>query len=235
MSSPDQSKGGRSRDEVLAGEYVLGVLSIEDRQRVERRMRSDRQFAAIVSRWEQNLSAFNEEYESVLPPAAAFPKAERYLPGGQRPGLALWKSLFLWRIVALASLVLTAGVLILNSNLVKFSLRGKPLVADLSTQNSAVGLLASYDAASGRLKVSPVAPGKPQEKSLELWLIRGNDPALPLGMLPQTGEGELAVPQTVRGKLSEGAILAVSVEPFGGSPEGKPTGDIVASGTVHAP
>ncbi|MGO8657755.1 anti-sigma factor, partial [Rhizobium ruizarguesonis] len=27
MTSPDKSKGDRSRDEVLAGEYVLGVLS----------------------------------------------------------------------------------------------------------------------------------------------------------------------------------------------------------------
>ncbi|MFB2607356.1 anti-sigma factor, partial [Rhizobium phaseoli] len=29
MTSPDKSKGDRSRDEVLAGEYVLGVLSLQ--------------------------------------------------------------------------------------------------------------------------------------------------------------------------------------------------------------
>jgi anti-sigma-K factor RskA len=235
MSTPDQSKGGRSRDEVLAGEYVLGVLSLEDRQKVERRMRSDRQFAAIVTRWEQNLSGFNEEYESIVPSAAVFPKIEKRIFGEYSAGGGLWNSLLLWRVVALASLVLAAGVVIFNSNILKIQQGGKPLVADLAAQNSAITLMASYDARSGNLRVTPVAAGRPEEKSLELWLIKGNDPAIALGVLPQTGEGELAIPQNIRGELSEGATLAVSVEPFGGSPSGKPTGEVVASGTARIP
>jgi anti-sigma-K factor RskA len=235
MTTPDQSKGGRSRDEVLAGEYVLGVLSLEDRQKVERRMRSDRQFAAIVNRWEQNLSGFNEEYESVLPSAALFPKIEKRIFGEYRMGGGFWNSLLVWRLVALASLVLAAGVMIFNANILKLQQGGRPLVADLAGQNSAITLMASYNAQNGKLRVTPVAAGNPEEKSLEVWLIKGNDPALALGVLPQTGEGELAIPQNIRGELSEGATLAVSVEPFGGSPTGKPTGQVVASGTTRFP
>ncbi|KAA0699348.1 anti-sigma factor [Neorhizobium sp. P12A] len=235
MTTPDQSKGGRSRDEVLAGEYVLGVLSLEDRQKVEKRMRSDRQFAAIVTRWEQNLSGFNEEYESIVPSAAVFPKIEQRIFGEYRAGGNLWNSLLLWRVVALASLVFAAGVVIFNANLIKPQQGGKPLVAALSAQNSAIALMASYNAQSGKLRVTPVASGQPEEKSLELWLIKGSDPAIALGVLPQTGEGELAIPQNIRGQISEGDVLAVSIEPFGGSPTGKPTGDVVASGTARIP
>jgi anti-sigma-K factor RskA len=235
MTTPDQSKGGRSRDEVLAGEYVLGVLSAEDRQKVERRMRSDRQFAAIVTRWEQNLSGFNEEYESLLPSATVFPKIEKRIFGEYPMGGSLWNSLLVWRIVALASLVLAAGVVLFNSNILKLQQGGRPLVADLGAENSAITLMASYNAQSGKLRVTPVASGRPEEKSLELWLIKGSNPAQALGVLPQTGEGELAIPQNLRGEISEGAVLAVSVEPFGGSPTGKPTGAVVASGATRIP
>ncbi|NLR98803.1 anti-sigma factor [Rhizobium sp. P38BS-XIX] len=237
MSMPDQSKGGRSRDEVLAGEYVLGVLSLEDRQKVERRMRSDRQFAAIVSRWEQNLSEFNEEYEAVKPAASVYPKIEKRIFGSPVLGASLWNSLTVWRSVAFGSLFLAAGVLVftITNETALRAPAGKLLSASLAGQNSAISLLANYDASSGRLKVTPVAAGKPEEKSLELWLIRGSDPAEALGILPQTGDGEITLPSELHTKLTEGAIIAVSVEPFGGSPTGKPTGDVVASGTIHLP
>ena len=236
MSSSDQSKGGRSRDEVLAGEYVLGVLSLEDRQKVERRMRSDRQFAAIVSRWEQNLSGFNDDYEMVAPPASVFPKVEKRVFGETAFGAHVWGSLLLWRSVAFGSLFLAIGVLMFTvTNNTSQPSPGKQLSASLAGQNSPINLLANYDATNGLLRVTPVAAGQPQEKSLELWLIRGSDPAEALGILPQTGEGEIVLPSELHGKLTEGAIIAVSVEPFGGSPTGKPTGNVIASGTIHLP
>ncbi|MFN6985615.1 MAG: anti-sigma factor, partial [Rhizobium oryzihabitans] len=37
MTTGEHSDGMHSRDEVLAGEYVLGVLPIEKRREVERR------------------------------------------------------------------------------------------------------------------------------------------------------------------------------------------------------
>ena len=236
MSSPDQSKGGRSRDEVLAGEYVLGVLSPEDRQKVERRMRSDRQFAAIVSRWEQNLSAFNDDYEAALPSPPAFPRVERRAAGETRPTVGVWRSLLFWRGFAFASLAFAAAIALVNSNFAKQTPSGpRPLVADLAAQDGALNLVASFDASSGQLRVTPVAAGKPAEKSLELWVTHGGEPAEALGVLPQTGEGAIAVAPNLRSQLAEGAVLSVSVEPFGGSSSGKPTGPIIASGPAHLP
>ncbi len=238
MSSPDQSKGGRSRDEVLAGEYVLGVLSLEDRQKVETRMRSDRPFAAIVSRWEQNLSSFNDEYDVILPPASVFPKVEKRIFGDRPKRRGVWNSLAVWRGLTFASLIVAAGAVFYDaSGGLKHGTSAKPLVADLAVPASvsgALNLVASYDIANGRLKITPVAAAQTEKKSLELWLIKGNDPAKALGVLPQTGEGEIAVPADMRSQFADGATIAISVEPFGGSPSGAPTGPVIAAGTARS-
>jgi anti-sigma-K factor RskA len=174
MTSSDQSKGGRSRDEVLAGEYVLGVLSFKDRQVVEDRMRVDRPFAAIVSRWEANLSTFNDDYDVVTPSQETFKQVEARLFGTPRrapQGGGLWNSVVFWRSFTAASLIVTAAALALTFATVAPPKPGAPLVAELSSPASQVNLLASYEAQTGHVRIVPVAAGKPEEKSLELWMV----------------------------------------------------------------
>ena len=48
MTTQDPESGDSRRDQVIAGEYVLGVLSADDRRKVEARMVLDRAFAAMV-------------------------------------------------------------------------------------------------------------------------------------------------------------------------------------------
>jgi len=237
MTSPDQSKGGRSRDEVLAGEYVLGVLSFKDRRVVEERMRRDRHFAAIVSRWETNLSAFNDDYDVISPGQETFKQIEARLFGtpeaAPTPARGLWASIVFWRCLALVSLLTTAGALTIATVAVTPPQTAAPLVAELAAANSHVNLLASYERQSGRLRIVPIAIGKPEEKSLELWLVPASGAPRSLGVFPPGQAGELVIPVDMRGSIDEGAALAVSLEPFGGSPTGQVTGPIVASGTTH--
>ncbi|OIS90349.1 hypothetical protein BLA27_27280 [Brucella cytisi] len=47
MTSSEQNHGKRGQDDVLAGEYVLGVLSNEKRRQVEQRMLHDKEFALL--------------------------------------------------------------------------------------------------------------------------------------------------------------------------------------------
>ncbi|EPF00083.1 anti-sigma factor [Rhizobium grahamii] len=237
MTSPDQSKGGRSRDEVLAGEYVLGVLSFKDRRVVEERMRRDRQFAAIVSRWETNLSSFNDDYDVVSPSQETFKQIEARLFGAPEatpaPARGVWGSLIFWRCLALVSLLITAGALTIATVAVTPPQASAPLVAELTASGSQVNLLASYERQSGKLRIVPIATGKPEEKSLELWLVPASGAPRSLGVFPPGQTGELVIPVDMRGSVDEGAVLAVSLEPFGGSPTGQATGPIVASGTTH--
>lgn len=239
MTTPDQSKGDRSRDEVLAGEYVLGVLGVEDRLQVEERLRHDRSFAVIVRRWEDNLSQFNEDYGVELPPEALFAKIEGKIYG--QPERApwssafggLWNSLALWRGLAFAGVAAAAVVAGTEAGLWDPSRGGEPLVAELAGKDSVISLVARYDSGSGKLQVTPVATRAQQQKSLELWLIEGEAAPRSLGVLPQTGEGEIIVPDTLRNRFAEGVILAVSLEPFGGSPTGQATGPVIALGPAH--
>lgn len=239
MTSPDKSKGDRSRDEVLAGEYVLGVLSMQDRRVVEERMRHDRPFAAIVSRWETNLSAFNDEYEGVAPSRETFKQIEARLFGDavKPPSFSqgIWNSAVFWRSLAFACIVVAVSAVIFASGVVPQPKGPTPLVADLSAANSGVNLLASYEVQSGRLKIVPVATGKPEEKSLELWLVPGSGTPRSLGVFQPGESGELVIPADLRNYVADGATLAVSLEPFGGSPSGQVTGPVIASGPLRRP
>jgi len=242
MTASDKEMRDPRRDEVIAGEYVLGVLSAEDRRKVEARLAKDRQFAAMVNRWEENLSTFNDDYEALQPPPRAYSAIEQRILGTAPPDAAFsgkvaggfWNSLALWRSLALASLVTSVGLALSMSTLMApRPMSSGRLVADLAGENAAINLVARYDEANGALRVTPVAAGKQKEKSLELWLVEEGKSPISLGVLPQTGEGELAVPAVMRGRLVQGAVLAVSVEPFGGSPTGSATGPVIASGAAR--
>ncbi len=240
MSKPDQSKGNRSRDEVLAGEYVLGVLSAENRLKVELRLKQDRQFAAMVHRWEENLSQFNDDYGPAQPRAESFSHIETRLFGRSKPApthflATLWHSTAVWRGVALVSIIALASLVGLDLGLWEARYGGQHLVADLKTTNASLSLLASYNRFNGRLRVTPVATSAQAANSLELWMIEASGKPHSLGVLPQNGEGEFTVSDAMRSNLKSGVTLAVSIEPLGGSPSGLPTGAVIGTGITHTP
>ena len=240
MTTRKPESGDSRRDEVIAGEYVLGVLSAEDRRKVEARMVLDREFAAMVTRWQFNLSSLDEGYEPVMPPPNVLASIERRIFADQPPPAVvgksgLWNSLALWRVLSLAAVAGFVALGVLNSGLFATRDPDRLLVAELSGENNAISLLAQYDAESGSLKVTPVAARGEEAKSLEVWLIEGDNPAVSLGILPQTGEGELTISRDLRDRFAAGATLAVSVEPFGGSPTGSATGPVIALGKTRLP
>lgn len=236
MTTPDNKKGGRSRDEVLAGEYVLGVLPISERQNVEKRIRDDRTFASIVDRWQTNLSTFNDDYpENDPPPAWVYASIEKQLfAGTAAPDSVfqrLWHSVAFWRGLALVSCS-AALLFAFNTNRTfQPTPNGPSLVAKLDGSNATISLVTYYNASTGSLKISPAAVDQ-KAKSLELWLIEGSNAPVPLGLLPNNADGEIIIPENLRNQLKDGVTLAVSLEPYGGSPTGKPTGPVIASGGI---
>lgn len=237
MTASEQSHGGGARDEVLAGEYVLGVLSVEARRRVESRIATDRAFARIVQRWESDLSSFNDDYQPVAPPARVLAEIQTRLFGPEQvraPGL--WNSAVFWRWTSTATSAVAVVAVLFGSGLFNLNRTAAtpPLVAKLSGPNSQVDLLASYDRQSGRLQVVPVAAGPARNKSLELWIVPSSGNPLSLGIMPSDFDGEMVIPTDMRSRIGEGATLAVTLEPFGGSPSGLPTGPVVASGSTQS-
>ncbi|NWJ27207.1 anti-sigma factor [Rhizobium sp. RM] len=234
MSEGSHSGGMESRDEILAGEYVLGVLAVATRRALEERMKEDKAFAHLVERWQQELASFNDEYLEQMPDAAIFARIEARLFGSKEEAVkqGLWNSIRFWRWTALGTGALAVVALALA---VLPVIQPKPtaLVAELATTDSQVNLLASYDAESGRMRIVPVAVGKPDEKSLELWLVQKNGSTRSLGVFQPGASGDLIIPADMRSDIAEGTTFAVSVEPFGGSPTGQATGPVIAVGTAR--
>ena len=235
MTAPENKRSDRSRDEVLAGEYVLGVLPLPDRLRVEHRLRQDKAFQAIVARWQENLATFNTEYAAEAPPSWLYGAVETKLfpksADEQARGL-IWSSLNFWRGLTLVTLSAAIFFAASAGGLFRKPAGNSSLVATLGSETSSISLVTLFDRQSGRLKVTPVAAGAEKSKSLELWLIEGNSAPVPLGVLPDTGDGSIVIPPDMRSRIQDGATLAVSLEPFGGSPTGQPTGPVVASGRI---
>jgi anti-sigma-K factor RskA len=241
MSAMPTDDGGfdGADDDVLAGEYVLGTLDAADRLLVRSRMMREEAFAARVVFWQSRLGALDELYAPVAPPAGLLSRVEGRLfgapPQGQpQPAGGLWQSLALWRGLAFASLILVAGLAATNfSGLSTPAPPGEttaPLVAHIASEEGPVSLVAAYDESHGIVRLTPVASTAPQPRSLELWLIEGDRPPVSLGLIPDDGRGDLSVAPDLRDRFTEGAVLAISLEPAGGSPSGSPTGPVVGAG-----
>jgi anti-sigma-K factor RskA len=119
VTSPKQSKEDRSADQLLAGKYVLGLLSDEGRRSVEDRMRRDRSFAHIVMQWARNASSTDEQDRfDVLGRGVAGRPSHTRLHVHKRDLLMLagwhvWRSAAVWRITALLLFVLVLTLLAL--------------------------------------------------------------------------------------------------------------------------
>jgi anti-sigma-K factor RskA len=235
--SDDAAIPDRPDDDVLAAEYVLGVLDLEARQRLANRIDQDAAFARLVSQWEERLAGLNRDFAAVAPPAAVKAAIDQRLFDAARAPqpparTSLWSSLGFWR--ALAGLAL-AGLVALA--VVTYQARqappaGETLVAALSAEDSDARFVAVYDSADNRLRVTTVAGTKPADRDFELWLIAGERAPVSLGLVGATGERAPQVAADLRPLFAAGATLAVSLEPQGGSTTGAPTGPVVAAGPV---
>ncbi len=95
-------------DDLLAAEYVVGALPVEERRQAARRVERDPGFARLVEAWEARLSPLADGYPEVEPPAAAKQALDRMLfaAGAGNPTGGLWQSLVFWRGLAAAALAL---------------------------------------------------------------------------------------------------------------------------------
>lgn len=105
MTTGEQSGGKHSRDDILAGEYVLGVLPLEKRRELERRMQDDAAFAQLVQRWEAEFSDFNADYQEQAPSATVLARIEERLFGSRTVNTngSLWNSASFWRWISVAT------------------------------------------------------------------------------------------------------------------------------------
>ncbi|ESX81268.1 MULTISPECIES: anti-sigma factor [unclassified Mesorhizobium] len=237
MTLAEENGPERGGDDLLAAEYVLGVLPADERQIASGRIDAETGFARLVDSWEVNLSPIAAAYAEVEPPATIKPAIDRRLfsstaASTTAPSGSLWSSLSFWRgltAAALAALVLYVAVPYVRSPVVVPQER---LVASLAAEGSDVKYLVVYDASRRDVGLSLVSGERAAGKDFELWMIEGKNAPVSMGVIPAGQIAHIPVTPAVQQKLAQGAVLAVSVEPTGGSTTGQPTGPVVAAGDL---
>jgi anti-sigma-K factor RskA len=219
-------------DRTLAGELALGVLEGEALRAAEARAATDAHFAALVADWHARFGDLAAAATPVAPPARVWQALEDTLfDEPRREAGGLWNSLGFWRWLAGGTAALAAVCIAL---LVVVTLpRGEPpLVAALQSGGAGPVFLANVDAGSGKVVVHVLEPDRDPVRVPELWVIPGDGVPRSLGLINRHGETAIALPAALRPVTAAGATLAVSLEPAGGSPTGKPTGPVIAAGKI---
>jgi anti-sigma-K factor RskA len=88
------------------------------------------------------------------------------------------------------------------------------------------------DARRGTIAVVPAAYSADATRVPELWLIPADGKPRPLGILRADQTVTISVPSDLAPLTAQNAVLAVSLEPPGGSPTGQPTGPVIATGKL---
>ncbi|MER8696996.1 anti-sigma factor [Mesorhizobium opportunistum] len=239
MTLAEDNGPERGGDDMFAAEYVLGVLPADERQIASRRIDSETDFARLVDGWEDHLSPLAAAYPEIEPPASVKAAVDRRLfastaAAPAEPRAGLWSSLAFWRglaAAAVAALALYIAVPYVNPPAVQPQTR---LVASLAADGSDVKYLAVYDAAHHDVSLSHVSGERASGKDFELWMIEGKNAPVSMGVIPSGATAHIVVSPAAQQKLAQGAVLAVSLEPPGGSPTGQPTGPVVAAGDLKS-
>ncbi|SLN40147.1 anti-sigma factor [Roseisalinus antarcticus] len=214
----------------LAAEYVLGLLSTEERAACDTRLETDPVFRAEVAFWAEQLATLAvAEVQPVAPPARLQARIERALfPDMAR---AWWRRLGI--VPSFVGAAAAAGLVWLSLSLGWIGGPQVPAVptyqAELAAEDGSLVVRASVTPEA--VAVNVTAGGARTGRALELWLIAGEAAPVSLGLLPEAETALFSLPE---GLDIAGALLAVSDEPPGGSPTGAPTGDVLAAGPITA-
>jgi anti-sigma-K factor RskA len=211
----------------LAGAYVLGTLHGRARGRFEGLMREDRAIAAEARRWEDALTPIADAIPAIEPPKRVWAAIEsRVWPAPSRAaGSSFWRAFGLVS-GGLASVLLAFFVWISSGP------RGEPMFVAVLADTAPRMVVSMHQ--PDLLRVRVMKPwGGMEGRSLELWVLpkEGGAPRS-LGLVYNAVGDTMLRVSPADPRVRDASVLAVSMEPAGGSPTGKPTGAVVCSGMV---
>ncbi|MDR7049603.1 anti-sigma-K factor RskA [Duganella sp. 3397] len=223
--------------EKLAAEYALGTLKGGARRRFEGYLHNDAALRRTTAEWQDRLAPLAEFAGAQAPRKRVWTGIERRL--GLRPAAPAWQfwrsdawsHAYNWRPLALAS---TAVALVLAALLATQSLQAPQVdyMATLIDEHAQPVLVLAADNRKQQLTVRVVnAAPVPSDKSLQLWAVPKAGNPRSLGLVDPAGQVTLALGAPGLALGDDVALLAVSLEPKGGSrdPNG-PTGPILYKG-----
>ena len=247
MSAERDKPEALEGDDLLAAEYALGVLEADARAEAQARLREDAAFAAKVEAWNAKLAPLAEGLAPQTPPASVKQQLTERLFGGDEPASkgapGFLDSLAFWRgatAVAAGAALAAFALVMVGPTASQPDPRLQPgYFAALRAQDASPVVLVRYDPDAGELFISgPVEGEADQPVQPELWVIPPGQGAVPrsLGLIASvTGDltDRVEIDAETGREIAQGATLAISLEPPGGSPTGAPTGPVIALGAVQ--
>ncbi len=233
----------RADIDMLAAEYVLGTLDAEERADVDARRTAIPALDRAIADWERRLTPLADTIGPVEPSADLLPQIEARIAaraispassnGTSRPGsadvIALERRVGRWRSATIGATALAASlVLAIGVREVYRPTLPKTFVAVMQKDDASPSFLVTVDLETKLLTVRPVAAERPAGKSYQLWMAHDSfQGPRSLGLV---ADSDLTPRATLAGfdrGVIEKATFAVSLEPEGGSPIGKPTGPVL--------
>jgi anti-sigma-K factor RskA len=224
-----------------SGEYVLGTLTEAERHAFEIELANDSQLQAEVADWERRLAPLAKMIAPQEPSPAVWAAIERKLDVEQRTPsvdaqgsnvVYLRRSVRIWRSLTAASGALAAALaLFILADRWQGHEASQDYVAVVNRGGTLPALIVRVDTREGTVKIRSLSAEAPPDKSLELWYIGAGQTPKSLGTV-ENASHPIAIPAALRTDGAEGASIAVTLEPKGGSPTGVATGPIVYSGKL---
>jgi len=205
----------------LAGQYVLGTLRGLARKRFQRLLLTSNKAREATSMWEQNLNNLASAITPQIPNDEVWVQIMQRIENKPQPSKtvvhtkpSIWHT---WSFVATAACIILAFLVIQPTTSVKQTEQ----IALVQNQDKQSLWFIDVNAQGLAIKASSQLVAQ-TNKDYELWMIlKGQDTPISLGLLPKQGDKLLL--KDKRFKASDIALLAVSLEPIGGSPNGLPT------------
>lgn len=218
----------------LAGEYVVGTLSMTRRQEVERRLPYEPDLRAAVDAWEKRLMPLTALAEPQQPSAQLWRRIEQSLPMPRRVREAggwrmWWDSVTLWRWLAAGGFAATAALALLATNQIAPTHTPQFMVVLVSPQDMTPGWIIEA-ADTGQLQLIPLGETTvPQQKALQFW-TKGSDWKGPVSLgLVKPGQSQRVALDRLP-PLQPNQLFEITLEPSTGSTTGRPTGPILFIG-----
>lgn len=245
-------------DDLIAAEYVLGLLDSGARRDAQARIERDAAFAAQVEAWEQYFSPWLAGIAPVEVPAALWQRIrtalwQHELPARatvETPRASLWDRLPFWRGLAAGGFAVAAAslaALLVTVRNVPVEppapqppvvvapppqpVPAAPMVASILHEDGTAAYNAVVNPDTGVIVLVPVH--MPEDVRVpELWLIAADGKPRSLGVIARDQVMQVRIPDAIRKSAAPDTVFAVSMEPEGGSPTGLPTGPVIAKGSL---
>jgi len=227
----------------LASEYVVGTLQGGARRRFQRLLRRDASVQRAVQSWERRLTPLAAQLSAPMPSARVWTGIQaRLRPASPEEVRASggWLARFIgWRIAGALAAGVVLGVALMQ--VLPIAQTERVAVAPGRTLPEIyAGFL--QDAQGPVMLISSPRHGKTVDvklvrsvtagpgRVLELWALFPDKPPLPLGVVPASGKGQVALTASAEQLLASANELAVSIERPNGPPPERPSGSFILRG-----